>query len=761
MRQLKHKNIVELLDFIESPEFYYIVLELIPGGELFHQIVRLTYFSEDLSRHVIIQVAEAIRYLHEEAGVVHRDIKPENLLFYPAPFIPSKVKQVRAGEDAENKQDEGIFIPGVGSGGIGVIKLADFGLSKIIWDSKTMTPCGTVGYTAPEIVNDQRYSKSVDMWALGCVLYTILCGFPPFYDESIKALTEKVARGEYTFLSPWWDEISKGAKDLVSHLLTVDPERRYTIDQFLNHPWITQSNAPTAPAHDSPLLKPSNRPRDAEKKKREIKKEQVTIEKLVAEEAQMNQVAAAAYAANAAAPTGSSYFAGYTGIYSTLMENNATSNGASSNIIGNTSINNGIKNNAPSSSTSFSTSNNNNNNTPSVSIPPTKTSVIFDAPNVMATAADINTATDDLNSNTVDTSSLSKSQIKGKTVVKTPMPKFEDPPTSSIIPPDGLAIDKAFMSPAVVAMKEAFDVFNAVHRREEESVTQQRVRGVRGSGGAKYVVAKKKAVAAAGGAVLGELDEEEEEEYDDDEEYENELQETLDSKEGSNNNNININNDDNDNDNDNNDMHKKNNSISTSDIKHNNIKTTNDFNNDSISNGKNNDDDDDDENKNDDDVEPIHEQMKGISVSDTKTTTKATTKTTSHNDTNSIPNTNGNTHSNSKIKSSSSTGLSNLARQTSQDRFFELSLEGSTLIERRKRASSSGSMATVASNHTGGGFGGFLTMTPTMAPLASQSMPEQQQTSSSSTSESVSVSVSTSSSTPSSASFSSPNTNKD
>lgn len=261
MRQLKHENITELQEFIETRDFYFIVLELVPGGELFHQIVRLTYFSEDLSRHVIIQVAEAIRYLHEEAGVVHRDIKPENLLFYPAPFIPSIGQNVRSGED-EDKEDEGQFITDVGAGGIGIIKLADFGLSKIIWDTKTMTPCGTVGYTAPEIVNDQRYSKSVDMWALGCVLYTLLCGFPPFYDESIQVLTEKVAKGEYTFLSPWWDDISKEAKDLVSHLLTVNPDRRYSIDQFLEHPWITQNKKPTVPAFDSPLMRPSENKTD-------------------------------------------------------------------------------------------------------------------------------------------------------------------------------------------------------------------------------------------------------------------------------------------------------------------------------------------------------------------------------------------------------------------------------------------------------------------------------------------------------------------
>lgn len=255
MRQLNHKNVVKLIDFKETQDHYFIVLELVPGGELFHQIVRLTYFSEELSRHVIIQVAEAVRYLHEVAGVVHRDIKPENLLFYPSKFVPSQVKVVRAGED-ESKEDEGEFTPGVGSGGIGVIKLADFGLSKIIWDSKTMTPCGTVGYTAPEIVKDERYSKSVDMWAIGCVLYTILCGFPPFYDESIEVLTKKVAKGEYTFLSPWWDEISDGAKDLVSKLLTVDPDARYTIDQMLQHPWITQKPGTSSTA---PVNKPVHR----------------------------------------------------------------------------------------------------------------------------------------------------------------------------------------------------------------------------------------------------------------------------------------------------------------------------------------------------------------------------------------------------------------------------------------------------------------------------------------------------------------------
>ncbi|KAJ5094144.1 Serine/threonine-protein kinase srk1 [Penicillium angulare] len=235
MRNLDHPNIVKLIDFSESRQYYYIILELCPGGELFHQIVRLTYFSENLSRHVILQVAKAIEYLHETSGVVHRDIKPENLLFYPTPFVPSKNPKAQQPGD-EEKEDEGEFTPGHGSGGIGTIKIADFGLSKVIWDSQTMTPCGTVGYTAPEIVKDERYSKSVDMWAMGCVL------------------TEKVARGQYTFLSPWWDDISKSAQDLISHLLTVDPEKRYTITEFLAHPWIRGTDEETSAAADAPPL---------------------------------------------------------------------------------------------------------------------------------------------------------------------------------------------------------------------------------------------------------------------------------------------------------------------------------------------------------------------------------------------------------------------------------------------------------------------------------------------------------------------------
>lgn len=247
MKQLNHPNIVKLIDFVENDDYYYIIQELVSGGEIFNEIVKYTYFSEDLSRHVIIQVAEALLYMHEHVGIVHRDLKPENIFFKPIKFIKddpkNKFKKLRKSDNPQSKIDEGKFIMNYGGAGIGIIKIGDFGLSKQIRlneNNALKTPCGTIGYTAPEIVRDMKYSKEVDMWALGCVLYILLCGFPPFFNDSIEELTRTVAKGEFKFLSPWWDEISSGAKNCVSRLLTVNPMHRYNVEQFLNDPWILE-----------------------------------------------------------------------------------------------------------------------------------------------------------------------------------------------------------------------------------------------------------------------------------------------------------------------------------------------------------------------------------------------------------------------------------------------------------------------------------------------------------------------------------------
>ncbi|KMK58574.1 serine/threonine-protein kinase srk1 [Aspergillus fumigatus Z5] len=149
-------------------------------------------------------------------------------------LLPAK-KANRRQLGNEDMVNEGEFIPGEGAGGIGVVRIADFGLSKVISDSQTVTPCGTVGYTAPETVKDERYSKSVDIWALGCVLYTLL-----------------LACGQYTFLSLWWDDISKSAHNLISRLLTMDSDQRYPIKEFLAHPWIRQTDEQSEVATDAP-----------------------------------------------------------------------------------------------------------------------------------------------------------------------------------------------------------------------------------------------------------------------------------------------------------------------------------------------------------------------------------------------------------------------------------------------------------------------------------------------------------------------------
>ncbi|XP_030423471.1 calcium/calmodulin-dependent protein kinase type IV isoform X1 [Gopherus evgoodei] len=207
--RLSHPNIIKLKEIFETPTEISLVLELVTGGELFDRIVEKGYYSERDAADAVKQILEAVAYLHAN-GIVHRDLKPENLLYAtPAPDAP--------------------------------LKIADFGLSKIVEDQVTMkTVCGTPGYCAPEILRGCAYGPEVDMWSLGIITYILLCGFEPFYDErGDQYMFKRILNCEYDFVSPWWDDVSLNAKDLVKKLIVFDAKKRLTTFQALQHPWVT------------------------------------------------------------------------------------------------------------------------------------------------------------------------------------------------------------------------------------------------------------------------------------------------------------------------------------------------------------------------------------------------------------------------------------------------------------------------------------------------------------------------------------------
>ncbi|XP_038186561.1 calcium/calmodulin-dependent protein kinase type IV [Arvicola amphibius] len=207
--RLSHPNIIKLKEIFETPMEISLVLELVTGGELFDRIVEKGYYSERDAADAVKQILEAVAYLHEN-GIVHRDLKPENLLYAtPAPDAP--------------------------------LKIADFGLSKIVEHQVLMkTVCGTPGYCAPEILRGCAYGPEVDMWSVGIITYILLCGFEPFYDErGDQFMFRRILNCEYYFISPWWDEVSLNAKDLVRKLIVLDPKKRLTTFQALQHPWVT------------------------------------------------------------------------------------------------------------------------------------------------------------------------------------------------------------------------------------------------------------------------------------------------------------------------------------------------------------------------------------------------------------------------------------------------------------------------------------------------------------------------------------------
>lgn len=211
LRRIKHDNVVGMEDFYESRTHYYLVMQLVSGGELFDRILDRGVYSERDASKVIQQVLQAVGYLHQ-SGIVHRDLKPENLLYYS--------------QDEDSK-----------------IMISDFGLSKMVDNGIMSTACGTPGYVAPEVLAQKPYSRAVDCWSIGVITYILLCGYPPFYEETESRLFSKIMKAQYEFDSPFWDNISDSAKDFIRNMMQKNPSMRYTTDQALRHPWIIGKTA--------------------------------------------------------------------------------------------------------------------------------------------------------------------------------------------------------------------------------------------------------------------------------------------------------------------------------------------------------------------------------------------------------------------------------------------------------------------------------------------------------------------------------------
>ncbi|KAL4645873.1 calcium/calmodulin-dependent protein kinase type 1D-like [Arapaima gigas] len=211
LRRIKHENVVGLEDFYESRTHYYLVMQLVSGGELFDRILDRGVYTEKDASLVIRQVLQGVSYLHKN-GIVHRDLKPENLLYFS--------------QDENSK-----------------IMISDFGLSKMEDNGVMSTACGTPGYVAPEVLAQKPYSKAVDCWSIGVITYILLCGYPPFYEETETRLFSKIMKAQYEFDSPFWDDISDSAKDFIRNMMQKNPKMRYTPEQGLRHPWITGETA--------------------------------------------------------------------------------------------------------------------------------------------------------------------------------------------------------------------------------------------------------------------------------------------------------------------------------------------------------------------------------------------------------------------------------------------------------------------------------------------------------------------------------------
>ncbi|XP_035283024.1 serine/threonine-protein kinase DCLK2-like isoform X2 [Anguilla anguilla] len=209
LRRVKHPNIIMLIEEVDTPTELYLVMELVKGGDLFDAITSSTKYTERDASAMVFNLAGALKYLHQ-MSIVHRDIKPENLLVCEYPD------------------------------GTKSLKLGDFGLATVV-EGPLYTVCGTPTYVAPEIIAETGYGLKVDIWAAGVITYILLCGFPPFRSEKNvqEDLFDQILVGRLDFPAPYWDNITDSAKELIGRMLQVNVEARYTAEDVLSHPWVT------------------------------------------------------------------------------------------------------------------------------------------------------------------------------------------------------------------------------------------------------------------------------------------------------------------------------------------------------------------------------------------------------------------------------------------------------------------------------------------------------------------------------------------
>ena len=187
LRQISHPFVVNMKGYTQDSRYLYLILEYVPGGELFTYLRGIGKLDSDHARFYAAQITSIFEYLHGR-NIIYRDLKPENLLI----------------------------------AGDGYLRLTDFGFAKTV-ESRTYTLCGTPEYLAPEILLNKGHGKPVDWWTLGIIIYEMLAGIDPFSDEDPMSIYQKILKGKIKFPR----NFDRNAKSLVKHLLVADLSKRY------------------------------------------------------------------------------------------------------------------------------------------------------------------------------------------------------------------------------------------------------------------------------------------------------------------------------------------------------------------------------------------------------------------------------------------------------------------------------------------------------------------------------------------------------